>query len=122
VCLSWYHDPRLKIRGVTSQFATQISEIAIQNPHLICNLLHKITPKLIRYVKNCYNTKLFFSIVLCEKYLRKSLHIEKSYFEPCLAVSGIIFYTNPVSRVIFLRLYFTMHGVIFDTCLFLGLI
>jgi hypothetical protein len=44
---------RLKISGVASQFATQISGIAIQISHLICNLLHKITPKLIRYVKNC---------------------------------------------------------------------
>jgi hypothetical protein len=58
-----------------SQFATQISGIAIQSPHLICNLLHKITPKLRRNVKNCY-AKLFFSITLWEKF-RKSLHIER---------------------------------------------
>jgi hypothetical protein len=69
---------RLKISGVASQFATQISRIAIQSPHLICNLLHKITSKLIRNVKNC-NTKLVFSIVLCEKF-RKSLHLEKQLF------------------------------------------
>jgi hypothetical protein len=78
--------PRLKISGVTSQFAIQISGIAIQSPHLICSLLHKITPKLIRNVKNCY-TKLFFSIVLCEKF-RKLLHIEKKVIlspaMPCL--------------------------------------
>jgi hypothetical protein len=71
---------RLQISGVASQFATQISGIATQSTHLICNSLHKIKPKLIRNVKNCY-TKCFFSIGW--KNSKIATHWEKSYFEPC---------------------------------------
>jgi hypothetical protein len=49
--------------------------IAMQSPQPICNLLHKITPKLIRNVKN-YHTKLFFSIAMSEKFHYTS---KKSY-------------------------------------------
>jgi hypothetical protein len=77
---------RLKISGVASHFATQISGIAIQSPHLICNLLHKITHKLIRNVKNCC-AKLFFSIALSEKF-RKTLHIGKKLFWALVCVQA----------------------------------
>jgi hypothetical protein len=47
---------RLKTSGVASQFAAQISGIAMQSPHLICNLLHKITPKLKRNMKKKFRS------------------------------------------------------------------
>jgi hypothetical protein len=50
-----------------NKWCTQISGIAIQSPHRICSLLHKITPKLIRNVKNCYTKWLITKIKLITK-------------------------------------------------------
>jgi hypothetical protein len=55
---------RLKISGVALQFATQISGIAIQSPHLICNLLQKITPKLIRICEELLYKTIFFNRIV----------------------------------------------------------
>jgi hypothetical protein len=85
---------RLKISGVASQFATQISGIAIQIPHLICNLLHKITPKLIKYVKNCIQNNFFRLCVIVKnfenRYTSKKL-FWALYYMYCIIPRNLIY-------------------------------